>query len=78
MTIFPIISKVDNIGFGENSTNCNVYNRFKINFDIGQKRDFNFPEILTINNVIIQQIVSFYGLKARLKSKIISLFNKLR
>jgi hypothetical protein len=77
-TIFPVISKIDNFGFGVDATNCNVYNRFKIDFDSGQKRSFNLPEKLTFNETIVEQVVAFFCVKARIKSKIVSLFYKFR
>lgn len=77
-TIFPVISKIDNFGFGVDATNCNVYNRFKIDFDSGQKRSFLLPEKLTFNDAIVKQVVAFFSIKVRIKSKIVSLFYKLR
>jgi hypothetical protein len=78
LTVFPIISKVKNIGFGENSTNCNVYDRFKIYFDIGIKVDFYFPKTGAINYTIIEQVIDFYSVKSRIKAKIFFLLNKYK
>lgn len=77
LTVFPIISKIDNIGFGENSTNCNVYNRFKIDFDNTQNRCFALPKKIVSNNEIQRQIVDYFSIKTRVKSKFITWYFKL-
>jgi hypothetical protein len=76
-TIYPIISKIDNIGFGKNSTNCNVYNRFDVDFDYTRKRWFVLPYKLESNFEIQIQIVDYFSIKTRIKSKFITWYLKL-
>jgi len=76
-TIYPIISKIDNLGFGPDASNCKGDNRFIIDLDSGLKRTFNLPEKLAFNKVIVDQVVAYFSVKARIKSKIAFLFYKL-
>lgn len=77
ITVFPIISKVDNIGFGEDSSNCNSYNRFKVDLDNTKNRCFVFPKKLVSSNEIQKQIVGYYSIKTRIKSKFLTWYYKL-
>lgn len=46
LTVYPIISKVDNIGFGKEATHTDIYNRYKTQLDMGVQRQFDFPALV--------------------------------
>lgn len=43
--VYPILSKVKNIGFSQDSTHCQGIDVFKIDYDEKNKIDFNFKPI---------------------------------
>ena len=71
-SVFPVLSKVNNVGFGDEATNCKGYDRFKIDFDTSNKVNFKLPLDISSNKKIIKQIVSYLSLSSRLKSKILT------
>lgn len=40
LSVYPTVSKVQNIGFGEEATHTNIYNRYKTPLDPGTQRAF--------------------------------------
>ncbi|WP_298881809.1 glycosyltransferase [uncultured Polaribacter sp.] len=73
-TVFPITSKVDNIGFGENASNCKGYNRFNIKIDTTNRTSFIMQLDIKPNKNIINQIVSYHSIVTRLKSKLLTYY----
>ncbi|MEZ7505858.1 sugar transferase [Flavobacterium sp. Arc2] len=76
LTVFPIVSKINNIGFGENATNCNVHDRFVVDLDKSYFNSFLFPDKLILNQDIVGEIVSYYSIKTRIKGKLITWYYK--
>jgi hypothetical protein len=77
--VYPVKSKVKNIGFGYDGTNChNGSYRFSNLLDLSSKRYFNLEKEIRLN---IFQNIKFYwrhSITMRLISKIINLVdNKL-
>jgi hypothetical protein len=70
VTVYPVISKVQNIGFSERATNTNVYNRYQTRLDDGLKMDFLFAESIQLETNYNNQFKSFYSLKSRLAGKL--------
>ena len=73
-TVFPVLSKVNNIGFGEDATNCKGYNRFKTELDTTFKTNFDIDVTIKPNKKIIKQIVAYLSLRSRIKSKILNFY----
>jgi hypothetical protein len=65
MTAFPVISKVQNIGFSKEASNTVGFNRNYTKLDSGQKREFNFPTFVYPNEYYLEQFQNFYSLKSR-------------
>lgn len=66
VTIYPTISKAENIGFyGENATHTNVFNRYKTNLDITNKVDFNLINDLKPNESFTRQFQAKYSVYSR-------------
>ena len=71
LTVFPSISKIRSIGFGENATHTKSTQRFYTTLDKGLQRDFNFnfPEQI-VENITIEFREKF-SILSRLKDKFI-------
>ena len=70
-SICPFISKVDNIGFGEEATNCKQrYSRFKVNMDIAHSHEFLFEKDIESNKRIEKLCYRYHSITLRLYSKI--------
>jgi hypothetical protein len=64
-TVFPTISKVQNIGFGDDATHTKDSNRFFTTLDNENKRRFEFNEDLIINKTIAREFRSKFSLWRR-------------
>jgi hypothetical protein len=73
-SVFPVTSKVDNVGFGDDATNCKGYNRFKIELDRSNIIKFNMPLAILANKKISKQITYYLSFTSRLKSKILTIY----
>lgn len=69
-TLFPIKSKVRNIGFNSKATHTNVYNRYETPLDAGVETSFSFPSEIELNEKLLAQFQSFYSLKTRAIGKV--------
>lgn len=73
LSVFPIRSLVKNDGFDGNGTNCKKWSRFKYELFDGEKKQFRFPDIISCNQTIIKQALSYNGLMIRIWSRIMYL-----
>ena len=74
-SVFPMISKIRNIGFSEHATHTNQkYNRFDVDLDETSQYDFKFQEEININNAIYEQFRDINSLRNRMKFKLKNLF----
>jgi hypothetical protein len=65
LTVSPIHSKVQNIGFDAMATHTNVYNRYKILFDNTNQQNFIFSFNAVINSTILASFQSYFSIFAR-------------
>ncbi len=70
--VYPVISKVRNIGFDNESTNTFGIDYLKTPMDETKKRNFNFCSVNTIEPAIQQQLRKPYELRALATRKIIN------
>ena len=76
ISIYPVVSKVTNIGFGEAATHTKGYeDRYRTRLDDGSKTSFNFDPKLQLKDHFIKQFTSTYSLKTRIYYKIKQLFH---
>jgi hypothetical protein len=64
-TVYPTISKIQNIGFGAGATHTNNYNRFHTWLDPGSKLNFTLPENVVVGMKYYRQFQEFYSIKQR-------------
>lgn len=65
LTVYPFVSKIQNIGFGKSATNSFVYNRYVTTIDNENSQEFNFDDNVEINPNLLIQFQSFFSLKSR-------------
>ena len=72
LTIYPTVSKIYNIGFGDNSTHTKTGRHFNPNNFIQAKIDnFNFDNYPSINRNISKEFRSVFSVYNRIKNKIL-------
>ena len=70
LTIYPTISKVVNIGFGENSTNTKYKNYFRVTKDEGIKQAFKFEYFGSFDKKIVKEFRHSFSIQRRIKNKL--------
>ncbi len=78
-TVFPVISKVTNEGFGGNATHTSKINRsrFSTTLDTTCKTHFSFPENPALDPYFLKQFTDVYSIKTRVLYKIKGILNQL-
>jgi len=71
LTIYPLKSKTNNLGFGKNASNTFGYNRYKTTLDVSQKKSFIFCKQILINPFINKQFVTKNNLFNRIKTRLL-------
>lgn len=75
-TVYPTISKVNNIGTGTNATHTkDRFNRFFTKLDQGDKLEFVFKNKVEINQMYLKQFLKQFSLYTRIKFKILNIFS---
>ncbi len=74
-TIYPRLSKVQNVGFGDYATHSKIHANFKVDIDNEAKRNFKFSKNIELNAVIIKQFRFNFSLTNRIKNRLLSLVN---
>lgn len=72
VTVYPIISKIRNIGFSGQATNTNIYNKYASKFDTENKTVFKYPITVTLDPFYHGQLLNFFSIKSRIKSKLLT------
>lgn len=70
--IAPIRSLVRNDGFGPDATHTLSYNRYKIDFDVDTKIDWQIPANLTFNKKLVKHAIRYWSIPYRIYGKIMS------
>jgi len=69
-TVYPVISKIQNIGFGPGATHTNTYNRYYTPIDASQNLHFKLPEDVLFEEYFMEKFRDFYSLKSRAAGKL--------
>ncbi|GAB3493675.1 glycosyltransferase [Spirosoma knui] len=70
LTIYPAVSKVQNIGFGAEATHTNIFNRYRTQLDSGLTREFQLPSIVETTDYYHQQTLRRYSVPTRIYNKL--------
>ena len=77
-TVYPMVSKILNIGFNDEATNTNAFNRGLSALDTGEKSAFSLPIVIEVNPFYHKQLLRYYSLKSRIIGKINTLLFKMK
>lgn len=75
-TVFPVVSKIQNVGFVEGATHTksnNTNRRFSTPLDNKYEQKFSFAPEVNLNPILIKQFVAPYSLKTRIYFKLVEL-----
>lgn len=75
LSLFPIISKVNNEGFNGDGTNCKRYCRFKFVFDTTGHKTYSYPTQIRLNKVLYKSALSYHNIMIRAWSRIMYMIN---
>lgn len=70
LSLFPIVSKINNNGFDGDGTNCKKYSRFKFDFDETENKSFIFPATVSMNPNLRKSALSYHSIIKRIWSRI--------
>lgn len=73
-TVCPMKSLVRNDGFGADSTHCNVYDRYKIEFDNEEHEQFFIPENLEWDERFNRHATRYWSLPYRVYGKLMTYY----
>jgi hypothetical protein len=72
LTLFPIISHVDNEGFDGEGTNCKKWSRFKFSFDMTDNKKFSMPSDVVQIESITKSVLSYHSIPIRIYSRLMN------
>jgi hypothetical protein len=74
-TVFPCISKVENIGFTSAATHTKPvqFSRFATAIDMGGKREFKLNPFANLDNAVIMQFTKTFSIGTRMKFKLLGM-----
>lgn len=75
LSLFPITSKIKNLGFDGQGTNCKKWSRFKCEFDSSNNAVFKFPISIQLNKELYHSAMKYNSLLIRIYSKIMYLLH---
>lgn len=76
-TVFPVLSKVQNNGFGVDATHTKeVPSRYRTYLDQTDSTTFSFRSDVKLEPEIIKQFTKYYSIKSRVYYKLLNLVNK--
>lgn len=73
LALFPLTSKVNNIGFDGTGTNCKKWSRFRFVFDRSENKRFVFPAVVSLDKRLYRSAMSYHTLPIRIYSKLMYL-----
>ena len=75
-SIMPVKSLVRNDGFGDGATNCNNFNRYKIDFEKQHVGNFCIPAKIEPSEKLITNAVRYWSIPYRIYGKIMTFLGK--
>lgn len=78
VSLFPLVSKIDNEGFDGNGTNCTVYNRFKFDFDESGTKEFRMPESFEVDSTLRREAMKYHTISIRVFSQLMNKYYAIK
>ena len=73
VSLFPVTSKVQNDGFDGKGTNCKRWSRFHCIFDNSAKKEFTYPENVSIHPSLSRSAIGYNSICKRIISRVMYL-----
>lgn len=70
LTVYPTVSKLRNIGFGQEATHTKNTKRFFINFNESAVIDFKFDELVRLNKKLMSEYRQKFSILSRIKDRL--------
>lgn len=70
LTVYPTLSKVQNIGFTADATHTNIYNRYKTTLDDSAQRTFSWPDQVQTTDYYHRQTLRHYSIPTRIYNRL--------
>lgn len=70
LTVYPTLSKVQNIGFGQEATHTDIYNRYKTTIDPGLQRNFHLSNEMQSTPYYHNLTLDQYSVPRRIYNKL--------
>lgn len=74
VSLFPLISKIDNEGFDGSGTNCKNWSRYKFDFDRSDDKDFRMPDKVIKNKKLYRECLKYYSISIRIYSRLMYIY----
>lgn len=78
VSLFPIISKVENNGFDGKGTNCRRWSRFRCVFDTSVTKDFTYPKDISVHPYLFRSAIGYHSIMKRIFSRIMYLIYRYK
>ena len=69
-TVYPVYSKVDNIGFDQDATHTNIFNRYKTTLDQQETRPYQLPTAVVEDPYYSQSFRRKYSVETRIVNRL--------
>ena len=70
LTVYPTVSKVQNIGFSSDATHTDIYNRYKTTLDEGTQRVFDLPVTIRTTDYYHRKTLQRYSIPTRIYNRL--------
>ncbi|GAB3641406.1 glycosyltransferase [Spirosoma arcticum] len=70
LSVYPTVSKVQNIGFGSDATHTDIYNRYKTTLDEGTQRVFELPATVETTDYYHHKTLQRYSVPTRIYNRL--------
>ncbi|GAB3702683.1 glycosyltransferase [Spirosoma flavus] len=70
LTVYPTVSKVENIGFGKDATHTDIFNRYKTELDFGRQRTFDLPATIRPTPYYHWRTLQHYSVPTRIYNRL--------
>lgn len=74
VSLFPLISKIDNEGFDGSGTNCKSWSRYKFDFDKSENKYFRMPDNVIKNKKLYREALKYYSISIRIYSRLMYMY----
>ena len=78
VSLFPLVSKIDNEGFDGNGTNCHKFSRYKFELDRTDNKEFRMPQGVVKNRKLYKESLKYYSIPIRIYSRLMYMYYDLK